>query len=299
MENSLASSLPTFSGLDSENITFFISQIEEVAALENWSLEKKAVILKLNCKGKALEVISSAPSGSKGISFDKLKKLLISKFAKRETFEQISQNFSNLVQKPGQSVKELAEEITILANKFTKINQDSPDLEMLREKMKFTKLIEALRGDIKIEVQKFGPSNFQAAVRRAIKVETALDNQAVSLNNLKANDNIDIQVVLENQFECNKKILELTNKIDSLTKNVKGSTTTNEVSCKQNEQTVKCHICGKRHLTTECWYFPKEGYTNSNFSRAKTFSRGNRFSRGGNHPYRRGSNFNARRNLNK
>lgn len=183
---SLANALPTFSVSDTENIEYFLTQFNDVAKLEKWSEPKKLIILKLQCKEQALKFLSS------------------------------SSKLANLAQKPNKNCTDLADEVENLVTKFidNKKDDESPTLMALTENLKFTKFIESLRADIRMEVLKFGPQNFSQAVKRAKNIEAALEQQEFDVNNVNVNSNVDIDMLLKQQFESNQKIMQLTEKID-------------------------------------------------------------------------------------
>ncbi|XP_035207760.1 uncharacterized protein LOC118194749 [Stegodyphus dumicola] len=206
MATSLASALPTFSGNLSENVNFFLDQINSVAKLEKWSDEKKIIILKINCRDKALDFLINDPRVAKENKFENLEKLLKNKFARVESFQDILQQFSNISQKCNQSVRELADEITTTATKY--INEDSVEdssLHKLKEKMKLTKFLEALRTDIRIEVKKLGPSSFDKAVELASNIENALNDEKTYLNSINVEQNLEINNLLKERLEQNTK----------------------------------------------------------------------------------------------
>lgn len=87
------------------------------------------------------------------------------------------------------------------------------EIEGLKAEMMYTKFWEALRSDIKVEVIKFGLMNFKDVVNNPIDVEKALDHQPFAVNviisNTILNANLEIQTLLKQHLEQNKKIAEL------------------------------------------------------------------------------------------
>ena len=55
---------------------------------------------------------------------------------------------------------------------------------MLKKTVKYQKFIETLRADLKVELLKFGPNNFEDAVKRAKHIELAHDDFSQSVNNV-------------------------------------------------------------------------------------------------------------------
>ncbi|KFM70062.1 hypothetical protein X975_04397, partial [Stegodyphus mimosarum] len=192
MTTSLASALPTFSGNVSQNVDFFIDQINSVEEREKWPNEKKLIILKIYCRDKALDFLANDSRAAIENDFENLEKLLKDKFSQVESFQVIQQKFSNFSQKCNQSVRELADEITTAATKY--INEDSVEnlsLHKLKENMKLTKFLDALRADIRIEVKKLGLSSFDRVIELASNIENALNNQKIYLNSINAEQNLE------------------------------------------------------------------------------------------------------------
>lgn len=274
---SLASSLPSFNGDEGENLNFFLDQINNVAALENWSEARKFLVLKLNCKGRALSFIANDPIASRADSFVALQGILKTKFNKTKNFAELQQEFSHISQKPNQSVKDLAAQIDNAANAYLGIDH-AADINLLDlgRKIKLNKLYEALRSDIRVEVKKLNPQNFDEATKAAINIENALADPAYNANNLISSD---ISELVSSQIQTNAKILELSEKIDNLSisrtvNNVQFQDSTNFPG--NNDFQVKCLICAKNHLTINCWHFPKIKNANFNASRGKSYNKINK-----------------------
>lgn len=278
---SLINALPDFSGNEDENVSLFVKNISDICDLkpEVWSDQKKIILLRLHCKGKAEQFLSEDPVASNEKSFENLTNILINKFKRKENFQTISNEFANVVQKPRQTVQQLAEEIQKLAHKFIENPSKIPDMDQLRSNLMFSRFLEALRSDIKQEVLKFGTKSFQEAVNKAIHIEKALEENTFTVQAMTAAQNVDIQLLLQQQLENSKMIKELADTVKKLKD--KGNT---------------CHICAKNHLTTDCWQFP----STSGNSRSRQPDFPNRFQRGRGRgtfrPYRQRSPF--RRGLN-
>lgn len=258
---SLVAALPCFSGEKDENVHAFIRNIEDICSLNanNWPEAKKVVLLRLHCKGKAGDFVNCDPSVINENNFQKLSQSLINKFAKQVSFQEVSHKFSNIVQKPNQNVRELAEYIKKTAQIFVENRDNIPQVESLRSNLMFTKFMEAVRSDIKVELLKFAPSNFEDAVKKAQDIEKSLDQQSLSINNLSSTQSIDIQILLQQQIENNKQIQELTETVRKLS----------ESQAKIDD--IRCHICNRKHKTTDCYQFPNNsrsynGNSSSNFN---------------------------------
>lgn len=296
MSSSLANSLNSFSGENEENVKYFLEQIKAIANLEQWNEEKKILILKLNCKGKALKFLMDDPLASVEKNYLNLEKLLIEKFQKKESFQQIQNKFSSIIQHPSQTIKDLAEMVSQVAEQYVDdADSNNPAVKKLKENMKLTKFLEALRQDIRVEVKKLGPTTFESAVKIAKNVENAFQEQDTCFtNNIRSTQSIEMQTLLNQQLENNKAILRLTEQLNDL-KNKNNNNERSQPST-SNTQKVICQICSKNHSTQQCWYFPKQ-FGHNNW-RGNT-GRGNfPDSRRGFHPYRSRRYNNNRRNLN-
>lgn len=254
LQTSLATNVPKFGGHENESVEFFLEQINSIARLEQWSEEKKLLIIKLNCTDKAQQYISTDPLASRANSVVALQDLLKQKFCRVQTFSQLQKEFSNISQTPSKSVKEIAELIEKCGNAYLEINNDSSEeVKNLSEKIKLNKFLEAIRTDLRIEVKKQNPQNFKKAVKIANNIENALEGVPCQSNSMQS---IDILTLCQGQIETNNRILELTKQVEEL----KNSKIVNNVRMQEdsrNSQNLFCLICGKRHLTIKCWHFNK------------------------------------------
>lgn len=303
---SLAPSLPSFHGNPTENIKYYIKQFNDIANLEKWNEEKRRILFKLNMKEKALEFMVNDNFAANCESIDALQKLMLQKFGKSESFEDLQNNFDNLSHTPGQSVANLADTVSKLAQKlFNQQNSQSQDIKNLTERLQKKKFIDILRPDIRIEVNKQGPQSFAEAVKIAKNIEKALNiENANSTANYNLELNAIVQENLKNQLQIAKLNSELENLKTNSMNNIRAipSTSAESNNHESQEKAVKrvfCHICGKPHLTTKCWYFPSKDNNNQKYNQ-RGYHRGNtRQNR--NFPYHRRNGFdkfNNRNNLN-
>lgn len=253
MEISLANSLPNFNGDEDDNVNFFFEQIDSLASLEKWSDTKKLIVAKLLCKGKALAFIANDSSAKKVNNYSQLKKVLSEKFTKTKSFSEMQKEFSLIVQKQDQTVKNLAEEVEKITDEYLSINNsDSTELEELSKKIKLNKFLEALRPDIRIDVKKFNPKSFDVAIKHAINIENAICDPECSVNNIIGND---ITELLNSQIETNAKIQELSEKLNRLTvNNCQEKKISGKSNNSEDSELIKCQICNKNHLTVNCWH---------------------------------------------
>lgn len=306
---SLESSLSNFYGNKDEDITFFINQVKNVANLEQWSETKKILVLQMHLKGNALDYLINNESAKNETKFENLCNLLLGKFARKTDFNEIQNTFNQITQKQGQKVKDLAEEITKLGELYLNpTNSKNKELIDLAEKMKISKFLEALRADLQLSVRKRNPKSFSEAIQYAIDIEQALEcmgaNQSFSA--------VDVNTLFKQQLETNKNIQNLQQQLSNIANtNVNNIISQSESSMSNIPTTghssrnrsseiskVSCHICGKPHLTTKCWYFPRDKtstYNRQNFSRGYRRYRGQRNRGNSNfekyHPYNKNLNF--------
>lgn len=290
---SLANSLQTFKGSKEENLNFFLNNLEQIAQLEKWDNKKKSLILKLNLAGEALKVVSEAKTNV-DMEYECIVKLLKDKFSRKLSYTELQSKFNSLIQKPNQSIRNLIEEVEKATDEYLEINGDSNEQTLsLARKMKSQKLLDSMRPDIRIEVMKRGASNFNEIGKIAIDIENAISMNEAHLNNVTKSS--EIEILLRSQIESNKKIEELTQKINDLTKTK--SVNNISQSNKLNQPKITCHICSRNHITTECWYYPKNYNVNNKF---KPYERSrSSFRRGFNRNFRkRGNNSTDRRQNN-
>lgn len=291
---SLASSLPMFSGEKSECFEFFISSIEAIASLEKWSMDRKVLVLKLHLSGKALSYFNNHRAIDQNSTFDQIKKILEDKFQKKVDEEQISQKFNSLSQRVDQSVTDLIDEVSSTIEDYLNINQNSSeDVINIAERLKSQKFMDALRPEIRSDVIKTGAKNFKEMARHAVNIEKALNSLAGVCNN--ATTSTEIQFLIKSQIDNQKKINDLTNIVEGFqSKQVANAIS---VQNKPNEtKKVTCHICGKNHITTKCWYYPTNFHPYRN-NRGHFRGRGN--FRGNSNNFRRNFRGNVRGNFNK
>lgn len=285
-DSSLMNVLPNFNGNEGECIKFFLDQFNAVANLENWNNTKKLIILKNKLSGKALEFLINDAKASVENNPKSLEELLVKKFRKSESFASRQENFFKISQKASSTVKEIAEEIENAANKFIpESDSETLAITQMRENLKLTKFIDALRPDIRCELKKLGPSNFEKATEMAKNIEKAL-NDPDNFNSNLIVQNCQINTLLQQQLADKLKIERLENQLKELANVQPINNIQQQPSTSGTNNKVFCHICGKSHLTTKCWKFPG----NSSF-RDNRRGRQNFYSRTYPSNLRRGRNF--------
>ncbi|GBO36390.1 hypothetical protein AVEN_35631-1 [Araneus ventricosus] len=149
----------------------------------------------------------------------------------------------------------------------------------------FGVLIQGSSPDIRTQVKILGPSSFEEAVKQACNAEIAFSDTAAASSNVFTP--AEVNILLANHFVSSKKIEELNKKIENLTEISVGNHSASEPwdrsAFNRNDHgsnalnvKIKCHICGKVHITTECWYFPRESNAGSHNSHPqRSYNRGN------------------------
>ncbi|GBN45544.1 hypothetical protein AVEN_95834-1 [Araneus ventricosus] len=211
-------------------------------------------------RDNALKFLIGDPIASKENDFDNLAELLIKTFEKKQSFQEIHRQFSAISQKQNQSVKDLANEASMVADKYVTVENTNQNCDLiLKENLKLTKFLEALKPDISLEVKKFGPKDLKSALAHAINIESALEQSCDnSTNNISS---VDIHNILKENLIKDQLIADLSKKINNLTRgnvinNIKRDTTSaSHEGDTQNK--ITCHICSEPHWTTDSWYYPR------------------------------------------
>lgn len=289
---SMANSLQKYSGLKEENLEFFLNNLEQISEIEKWDSKKKTLILKLNLSGNALRVVSESKT-SVDNEYEDIVKLLRGKFSRHISYAEIQGKFNSLMQKPNQNIRSLLEEVETITNDYLDIGVNSSEETLkLAAKMKSQKLLDSMRPDIRIEVMKRGATEFKNIGKIAIDVENALSISDNHVNSITKSS--EIEILLKNQIESNKKIEELTRKLDELTKTKAVNNVVENQANESRNQRVTCHICNKLHKTTDCWYYPKNEYNNQRYVPYNRNNNGNNFRRGYGRQFRNRNNFRRR-----
>lgn len=201
------------------------------------------------------------------------------KFQKSKSFNEKLQDFSQISHKQSQNVTNLASEIDLAANAYLNIDENSDaNLLDLGDKIKLNKFIDILRSDIRIEVKKQNPQTFNAAKNIAINIENALKDPEFNANPISISD---VNTLINSQIQTNEKIEQLNLQLSKLScektvNHVNLDTPTNSQPNQSNEFVDRCLICGKSHLTINCWHFPAVKKFSNNFGNKNNFNRVNK-----------------------
>ncbi|GBN36970.1 hypothetical protein AVEN_196472-1 [Araneus ventricosus] len=266
MSNSLVASLTPFKG-NEDGFEFFVKKLNDIARLEKWGEAKQILVLKLNLKDEALKFLVSNPKLEEIDNFDSLVKKLNEKFCKKPNFEEAQRQFNNLKQTVSQSISDLAELVSSTTDKFFYLNNsDEENVVSLREKLKLSKFIEALRPDIRVEVKKLGPKTFKSAVEIAKNIDNALSDDGGEINVTDSG----INQTLSQQLSTNKQILELSEKVNAISSqnlcvnSLTEAPTTNSNNVQSNLQSP-CQICCMlNHKANNCFHFTRGNYYRGN-----------------------------------
>lgn len=241
--HTLMSVITPFQGEENEDVRLFLKNITDICEIQSVSSRNRVTLLRLLCKGKALDFISNDKTVSEETDFEKVSQLFIKKFEKKVNFQESSALFAKLTQKPGQSVKNFAEEITNIVNNMSPDATGNHELEKFKSHLMISKFTENIRSDIKVELLKFGLQNFNELVEKAVHIENALNQREFDVNNIistpsTSSDSFLFNSILEQQTTQSKQIEELTLTIKKL-----------------KEEKLSCQICGKNHSAKDCWHF--------------------------------------------
>lgn len=275
-EHSLISAISPFNGEKSENISHFLENIHEIADIEQWDEKRKFLILKLNLQGRAKEFLNNDPKAKNSKTFDELQTLLLKKFKHSKSFAEIQHEYSKVSQLPNQTVRDLANKIHTQVHEYMNLDEESNDqLEKFAEKLRLTKFIDALRTDIRVELKKSNPKTFDEAIEIAQNIEQAFSDPSYMAHNIAGS--IEKESIIKSNLQTQEAIQELANKIDNITSTQQvnnvisrldlPSTSTSENHGMQTRPRLFCLVCGKGHLTLDCWHLPKIQNSQNNFNR--------------------------------
>lgn len=267
MASNISISLPSFGGSVSDNCQFFFSQFDDIARLENWTEEKKLILIKTRLTDKALQFLIDSPHLQKLKSVSEFSKAFIQKFDKQPSFANLQQQFLNINQRPDQSVSDLAETINNQAQKYLVFqNCYDPSVLNFMENVKLHRFVQALRPDIRLETKKLGPTKFDEAIKIAINIEAALqDDEETDFNNIRVTHTKTI--TQDDQTENSQIRNNESDKIEKLSQEVNNLKIAQSLNQRLAGSEIFCHICGKNHLTTACWYYPSNvsNFANQSF----------------------------------
>lgn len=228
-------------------------------------------------------------------NFDDLAELLKAKFTKNENFGERQNKFSKIKQIQGQKVNDLAEVIKSATSNYINIEEnDTEAFHQLKHNLMLTKFMEALRPDIKVEVQKLGPKTFKQAVEFSENVERALEE---NVNLIEVVNNVEVNHLMQTQLQNNLEIEKLKAELNKLKEE-------KQIAERNQNTQIRCHICNKGHITTKCWQYPtnnrqdkaENNYNYNPYHKFKSVRGQNRGARSF-RPYR-GNRFSRRSNLN-
>lgn len=248
--SSIQITLPIFGGHPHEDVKFFVSNFNAISQIEKWENEKKIVYFKSRLMDKALQFILDSPTLKVENNFEKLSNALIEKFKPNLTHSQLQQNFFEFKQGQNQSVQEVHEKVGNLAAKFLPSTTPDEESQRFADQIKLNRFLNALHTEIRVETLKQGPKTFDQAVKIAKDIEAAfkilpdVSVNAVSHMNVNPSPNL----LQQQQLEIDNLKAELA----ALQINQ-----TQQHSNDIRKPVVTCHICGKPHVTTRCWYYPK------------------------------------------
>ena len=155
--------------------------------------------------------------------------------------------FKKITQKPGISVRDLAEQIQNATYKLLNLTDtQNKEVASVTNTMMMAKLLEALRPDVRLEVKKLSPQNFEEAIDFAENIDDALNEEKDHEN---VNNILEVEKQQAKEILTEAKINNLQDQIEKL--KTQNNTTTPPV----------CLACGKGHYLVDCWHVKNLKFT--------------------------------------
>ena len=146
----MASSLQPFHCKVDENFKAFLKQFQLLTKLENMVEQRAIGVLLLNLKNNVYEFITSDPVAQICTKLSEYIDKLNEKYDVKKSFEKKKNEFDNIIQKPGQSIQQLADIISVKAQEYLNpTNSNERQMYTLIENSKMSQFICALRPDKK------------------------------------------------------------------------------------------------------------------------------------------------------
>lgn len=278
--DTLLNSLQNYEGKPNQDITYFISQFNEIANAAKIPNELKLIFLKSKLSGAAQDMMINTPTLRDENNYDEFIRKLRQQFKTEKSFAQAQENFLQAKQSPTQSVEDFTKNFKIAAQKYLSISGHAAKdgAREFLDTIKLSKFIEGLRADISFEMQKFPPDNFEDAVTMAKQLEVALNNKkSFEINNMEAQNESPIyKAIIQLSNTQTQQMKELKDQVNALQKNdtqkqadpinineiqeqVNSIRITNtQDQIQENQSKTFCHICQKsNHETQNCFYNAK------------------------------------------
>jgi len=236
----LLASIPPLSG---KNHLEFFETLDAMGNLSNWSNGQKLVITKLKLEGPARVLFMSTLRDQAGITFQGLKTAIATHFTPSITVAQGISKLTSANQGPNESVQDFAVRVEGLAKRTNAPAEFTTQLI-------FSQFISGLRQDIKTQIHIQNPRDFTEALQTAIRVEKVFKDITINVNSLEASASAATRVSEVDKNAFITVVEALTNRIDSLAKQVEDLALKNATS---NKPRLVCQFCNNvGHSIDEC-----------------------------------------------
>lgn len=256
--DSLIQNINNFEAKKEQEIDYFLEQFHNLCEVTKLPDDLRIIILKSKLSGNAKQILMNTPELKDETNYAELKQKLSKTFTVKKSFGEAQQKFTNLKQRPNQTVEEFIKEFNVTAQKYLNVSghASKDGAKDLLETIKLNKFIDSLRPDIGFEVRKQGPEEFSEAVKLAKKIELALNIPNPEINNINTKPQSSVlDALLQATQDQSSKMNELQEQINTLKLTGQHSNTKNN---------KYCHICEKNnHDTQFCFYNSKNKTTNN------------------------------------
>lgn len=167
--------LTTFFDGEPNECNFFFKQFNDIATLSGWTDLEKLTILKTRLRGNALTFVLSDRELSETNDYNLVTERLVEFFSEEKGITDHQTKFSTCQQWEGESVKNFAYRVTMLTNNYlgTTIRTENQETKEILDRLKLSKFVDSLLPELRIDVLKTNPQNFNDAVTAAMNSQKA------------------------------------------------------------------------------------------------------------------------------
>ncbi|CAL1270577.1 unnamed protein product, partial [Larinioides sclopetarius] len=198
---SMLSMVPTLKG---QNASEFFKCLEKVGKLAGWSTEQLLDISEIKIEGPAKTFLEASRKTNANLDFDKFKKLIISHFVDKKSFDIDFDRLSSAQQYEHESVRDFSVRLQSLVNKsFSDDTEESDVLGKFRTKILLSKFMSGLKPSLRAPLVVHNPSTFMEAVEVASRVEKSLNLLNPNINVMTTNpQNSELDKIKKDQSDC-------------------------------------------------------------------------------------------------
>lgn len=266
----------------------FFSQFQNIAELSGWTDAEKLTILKTRLRGNALSFLLHDKELSESNDYNLVTKKIIDFFSEETGISDHQTKYSTCQQWEGETIKNFAYRVTLLTNNYLGTNGGTQNNETkeLIDRLKLSKFVDALLPEIRLDVLKANPQNFESAVKAATNSQSANDTlkkmQSMQLNMIKNTETEEIKCIFcglkNDHYSKNCEVFKVFQ--NPPTPNIQSS----EYSRGYHHNNNRGNISNRRGN----FNYNRRGSFNSNGQNRQNFSQGNNynqrdFNRRGNH----------------